>query len=261
MRIIPQIAFDEMDRLERCVLRVYDDARPNYVLQPTDKPIGTLTAGRGHTGFVFIGDPVSQARADQWTWDDLQTALSELYGKIGDAIYALTENQFAALLLFVVNCGTGHPDKPEWNIWKVLRAKSFPQVPLELAKFVNGKVNGVTVKIKGLVNRRNAEIALWSTDEPGSVDIEMPSSMTRAMVTPPTPSDPVPASKSHTIISGAVAAATSLPVAYNQVSTALAPLAHTATHAAVVAAVACAGALSAAACVAFAVIHKRNARN
>ena len=64
MRPVPQCAFDFVAREEGCVLRVYDDARPAYVLQPGDKPKGTLTAGRGHTGFLSVGLPVSQAMAE-----------------------------------------------------------------------------------------------------------------------------------------------------------------------------------------------------
>jgi lysozyme len=261
MRTVPLSAFDFLSREEGCVLRVYDDARPDYILQPGDKAIGTLTAGRGHTGFICVGDPVSQARADEWTWQDLRTASDRLSRRIGEIVFELTENQFVALLSFADNCGTGNPLKPEWNIWRVLKARQFAQVPLELAKFVNGEIGGKTVKISGLVKRRNDEIELWSKDEPGSIAAVLPSSVTRSIVTPPTPGDPVPASKSKTILIGAVAAVAAMPVAYTQAATALGN-AHIATaHPSVIATLSGLSACCAALTVLFAYLHKQANRN
>lgn len=257
MRPIPQTAFAFIDRVERCILRVYDDARPDYILMPNDKVIGTLTAGRGHTGFICIGDPVNQARADEWTWRDLRDAGEALEHKAGaDVIALLTDNQYSALLSFVFNCGTGNPNKAEWNIWRVLRAKQFAQVPLELSKFVNGKVDKKTVKIKGLVRRRNLEIELWSTGEPGSVDADIPSSSVREMITPPTPVDPTPVMQSKPVIAGALAAVSAMPVAFSQVHNAVAPLAHN-PHSAAVAAISAIGAISAGASVLFSYLHNK----
>lgn len=263
MRATPQIAIDILRRDEECVLRVYDDARPKYILQPSDKPLGTLTSGYGHTGFVFIGDLVTQAKADNDLLADIREAAAKLAAVIGsDIIALLTENQYAALLLFVFNAGTGDPNKPEWNIWKLLRAKHFDQVPIELARFVNGRVDGKMVKISGLVKRRSDEIALWSKDEPGSVDIALSSSITRQIETPPTVSDPVPASKSKTIITGVVGAVATVPAAVTQVSAAIAPYADKSHYVAnVIAILASIGAAAAVLILIFTWLKKRNARN
>jgi len=205
---------------------------------------------------------IPQAKADAWTNGDLSHAATALALKIGsDVVELLTDNQYSALLSFVDNCGTGNPKLPEWNIWKVLRAKHFDQVPLELARFVNGQVGGKTVKIAGLVKRRNDEIGLWSKDEPGSVAVSLPSSVTRKIVTPPTLSDPVPASKSKTVISGAVAAVAAMPVAYSQAATALGN-AHVATsHPSIIASLSGISAICTGLTVLFAYLHKQAAKN
>lgn len=192
MRPIPQIADDFLKKHEALLLRVYDDANPRVMLKAGVEPSGTLTAGYGHTGpELHAGMIVTQAAADHWLDLDINIAATRLQGQIGAIVDELTEHQYAALLSFVFNLGA----KPEWTIWKRLKARQFDQVPLEMMKFVNagGK------KLQGLVNRRAAEVAMWSTFEPGSLHETPPSSVTRIMETPPTPSDPIPAKKSATI--------------------------------------------------------------
>ena len=50
---------------EQTRLLPYDDARPNYVLKPGDKIIGTLTVGRGHCGpDVHIGQAWTMAQVE-----------------------------------------------------------------------------------------------------------------------------------------------------------------------------------------------------
>jgi hypothetical protein len=96
-------------------------------------------------------------------------------------------------------------------------------------------------KLQGLVNRRVAEVALWSASEPGSAPDEPPSSVTRLVATPPTPAEPALARKSPTIwaaiASAAAAAAASVrdwmaqaidfvtPDNVNQISGAITPYA------------------------------------
>lgn len=263
MRAVPQFAIDLAKSKETLVLFVYDDAHyPPREAKPGDHIDGTLTAGYGHTGALVIGQIVTKQDADRWIADDFDLAAYKLLRVVSFAIINdLTVYQYAAVVDFVYNLGTGDPKKPEWNIWKVLRAKQYDQVPLEFAKFVNARIDGKVVKEKGLVARRNAEIALWSTCEPGSVDAPMPSSMTRKIATPPTVSDPVPAIKSKTIISGAVAAVAAMPVAYTQAATALGN-AHVATaHPSIIASLSGISALCTGLTVLFAYLHKQAAQN
>jgi lysozyme len=177
------------------VLRVYDDLRPHAMLRPGDDPLGTLTVGYGHTGpDVHVGMTVTAERAEAWLAEDLNLAARRLRSRIDAVVDELTDNQYAALLSFVFNLGVGGAME-QATIWKRLRARQFDQVPLEMMKFVNARGR----KLQGLVERRAAEVALWSRSEPGSAPDAPPSSVTRLAATPPTPTEPKPARKSATV--------------------------------------------------------------
>lgn len=205
MRPVPDIAVRFVAEKEALRLKAYRDAG------------GIWTIGYGHTGpEVTAGLTITPETAEAWLRKDLEIAASRLSARIGDVVDELTEHQYAALLSFVFNLGCD----PKWTIWKVLKARAFDQVPAQMMRFVNagGK------KLQGLVNRRAAEVVLWSTDEPGSTDASPPSSVTRAVETPPAPTEkPLVTSKSF-ITTAATVAATA-PVAVKQVSDAIAPYA------------------------------------
>jgi len=195
MRPIPGAAVEFVRRHEGCVLRVYDDLRPRAALRPGDPVLGTLTAGYGHAGpDVHIGMTVTQEKAETWLASDLNIAAARLQSRIGKVVDDLTTNQYAALLSFAFNLGVDGT-MASATIWKRLRARQFDQIPLEMMKFVNAGGR----KLQGLVNRRAAEVALWSTSEPGSAPDEPPSGVTRLMATPATPAEPKPARKSPTV--------------------------------------------------------------
>lgn len=222
MRAIPQAAIDLVKEQEETHLFAYDDkfypARPAKL---GDHIYGTLTAGTGHTGAdVSIGMVVTEATDVAWLVSDLGTAAKRLVERIGsDMVDGLTENQYAALLDFIFNMGAG----PAWTIWKRLKAKQYDQVPGELTKFVNW--GSPPKKSTDLVNRRNAEVALWAQGEPGTTDAPVPSSVTRAAPTPPMPADPVPLRKSKALIVGAAGAVAGAGPMINQVTQAIQPYA------------------------------------
>jgi hypothetical protein len=118
-------------------------------------------------------------------------------------------------------------------------------------------------KMPDLVKRRNAEVEIWSTDEPGtSATCQMPSSVTRAIITPPTPSDPVPVSKSKALLLGAAGSIAGAPPMINQVSQSIQPYAHHSEYVQkVLAILATLAALCAAAGLAYMWLSKRQARN
>lgn len=223
MRPVPQAAIDLIKQHEETHLFAYDDA--HYPPRPAklgDKIDGTLTAGTGHTGpDVTIGMVVSEAMDVAWLISDLGIAAGRLIDRIGAAIVdSLTENQYAALLDFVFNLGAN----PAWTIWKRLKARHYEQVPGELVKFVNW--GDPPRKSQDLVDRRNSEVALWATGEPGTSPLPAPpSSVTRAAPTPPTPTDPVPLKKSKALILGAAGAAAGAGPMVNQVTQAIQPYA------------------------------------
>lgn len=138
------------------------------------------TVGYGHTGpEVRLGQTIAQGQADQFLAADLATAAQRLEAAVGEAcVTELTDNQYSALISFVLNVGCD----PKWTICADLRAQNFDAVPSQLMRFVNAGGR----KLQGLVERRADEVKLWSTAEPGSIPDSPPSSVTRAVDTPPT---------------------------------------------------------------------------
>lgn len=192
-RPIPQQAIDLVTRFEGKVLKAYPD--PATGGDP-------WTIGYGHVRGVRPGQLINEGQALNFLRADLADAAAKIEAKIGPVVSDLTGNQYAALLSFTFNVGSGDPRKPEWKIWGKLRARQFEAIPAELARFVNagGK------RLQGLANRRSAEIALWRQGEPGTVDENPPSSVTRLIDTPPTPGVETPARKNPGILATAGAA-------------------------------------------------------
>ena len=204
MRAIPKTAVDFVALHEGVKLKAYKDSA------------GIPTLGVGHIEGVKMGDTCTKAQAMAWLAEDMKIAQRKLYGVLKpDVIDSLTANQWSALLSFVFNVGAG----AKWTIWKRLNARQYDTVPGELIKFVNAGGR----KVQGLVNRRADEVKLWSTDEPGSTDRIVPSSVTREIDTPPTPADPIPAHKSATLMTGALGVMATVPVAAKQVTDAVEP--------------------------------------
>lgn len=219
MRSIPNAAVTLVAKWEGVRLTSYPD--PASPRARTGKGSGApWTIGYGHTGpDVEEGQTITTAKARALLKEDLKDAARKLAAKIGPIVDELTENQYAALLSFVFNLGTGDPKKPEWQIWKLLRARHFDQVHLQFGKFVNAGGR----KLQGLVNRRADEAKLWAINEPGSDDENLPSSVTRRIATPPTPSDPVPPSKSASLYATSAAAVAGVGTAVVQVKEVVEP--------------------------------------
>ncbi len=186
-------------------LRAYQDGK------------GVWTIGVGHTGLdVHPGLEWTSAQSDRQLDLDIRDARAKLYSRAGDAaLQVLTDHQYAALLSFVFNLGVGG-DKPEWKIWSVLRAGKLDAVPTEMGRFVNMTVAGRREKVKGLVNRRAAEVHLWEeADEKiaskiaGVQRVEVASGTLRDAATPPNDPAVKPLRQSTSFIAACGAAVTS----------------------------------------------------
>ena len=203
-RYIPKIAVDFVARFEGCELTAYRDI------------VGVLTVGYGSTGpHVTPGLTITTAKAKFLLKDDLKIAADRITARIGLVANDLTEHQYAALLSFVFNLGAN----PSWTIWKVLKARQFDQVPPQLLRFVNagGK------RVQGLVNRRTAEVALWGTTDDDAP--QLPSSATRLMATPPTPTDTKPLLTSKSFMTAGATTVATAAAAVGQVSETINPFA------------------------------------
>ncbi|WP_457586124.1 lysozyme [Ensifer canadensis] len=120
---------------------------------------GIWTIGYGHTSAagapeVKPGMVITEAKAEEILLADLAT-FEERVARLVKV--PLTDNQFAVLVSFDFN--TGRLGKS--TLLKKLNAGDYDAVPAELMKWVNagGK------RVKGLVNRRAAEVGLWAKGE------------------------------------------------------------------------------------------------
>lgn len=136
----------------------YDDARPDYVLRPGDKVLGTLTNGWGHTGpDVVIGEKIDDAKADEWLHYDLMDA-EEL---VEDSVSVpLSENQFAGAVLLAYNIGRGAFLAS--TFLRRLNAGDYAGAAAEFPKWNKTTIDGKKVTSRGLVRRRAAEAELFS---------------------------------------------------------------------------------------------------
>lgn len=116
--------------------------------------------GYGHHGNVEEGDTITQEQADELLKDDLAGYYESAVNKY-DSDYNFNQNEFDALVSFCYNCGAG-------NLRELLKngQATREQISADLPKYnkAGGKV------LNGLVNRRNAELALFN--EPISADGE-----------------------------------------------------------------------------------------
>ena len=116
--------------------------------------------GYGHHGNVESGDTITQEQADELLKDDL-VGNYEMSVNTYDGDYNFNQNEFDALVSFCYNCGAA-------NLCTLLKngQATREQISADLPKYnkAGGKV------LNGLVNRRNAELALFN--EPISTDDE-----------------------------------------------------------------------------------------
>jgi len=141
-REIPGSVVPLIKKYEGCSLSAYLD------------PAGIPTIGYGHTGAdVFMGLTISQFRAEALLAQDIATtgALVEDLVKV-----PLTDNQFAALVVFTFNVGAGRLQGS--TLLELLNQGQYDQVPAQLARW--NKINGQPSS--ALTARRNSEIALWN---------------------------------------------------------------------------------------------------
>lgn len=187
---------------------------------------GVWTYGFGHTGpEVVRGAKVTLAKARTLLRTvDVPLAVERLYARVPDDILAeLNEHQYAALISFVFNLGA----KPGWTIWKVLRGRQFDRVPVEMQRFVYAAdpKTGKMVKVRGLINRRAAEVALWHEDDETVSFVALSSAGTREVETPPVSVDAKPLAQSKSFMTSGLTALTATGTAAAVVSEQIRPFA------------------------------------
>lgn len=148
MPAINQAGLALLERFEGCELTAYQDS------------VGVWTIGYGHTGDVRPGEVITQAQADEMLRNDLcgfENGVNAMVAR------NLTSNQFSALVCFAYNVGL--EALKESTLLSLVNTGDFTRAAAEFGKWVYA--GGVI--LEGLVRRRAAEAALFSTpDIPGS---------------------------------------------------------------------------------------------
>lgn len=158
MRAVPQIGVDFVAREEDFKPRPYQDIAGNW------------TNGFGNTqGVTAHTPPVTLSEAKAQLGRNMVGAASHLALCLPPAtLDGLNDNQYAALLSFAYNTGGGpipgnRAKAQPWAIWAAVPHGDMA-VAAQLLRFVHA--GDPPVVVDGLVNRRNAEIALYEGRDP-----------------------------------------------------------------------------------------------
>lgn len=127
---------------------------------------GVWTIGAGLTASSGVVNPkqegtITHARAVEL----FDSAIKKYEATVNNLVKVeLNDNQYGALVSFCYNVGQGAFRNS--TLLKKLNAGDYAAVPGEMRKWVMGTVNGKKQRVQGLVNRRDAEIALWNRGAP-----------------------------------------------------------------------------------------------
>ena len=128
-------------------------------------PAGICTIGYGHTnaaGAPLITD--NSTITQQMAEDILSKDLGKFEKAVTEMVHQpLNQHQFDVLVDFAYNAGIGNLQAS--TLLKKINTAKFDDVPAELMKWTKG---GGKV-LPGLVRRRQAEAAWWSTGEPVAI--------------------------------------------------------------------------------------------
>lgn len=148
---------------------------------------GTLTIGYGHTDSAkysfgvalrdYTGPNISEAKASQI----LDVDLDECEEDVSRIVKVqLNDNQFAALVSFTFNCGSGNLKK----LVSKLNSGVYEDIPPHLMLYTKSKGK----ELRGLVTRRRAEAALWRSlpeEAKASADLAAPHPIPEEVDAPP----------------------------------------------------------------------------
>ncbi len=131
----------------------------SFAATPYQDSGGLWTNGWGHR-CEQDAPVIDAAQADQQARMDLTRATAGVCAAVGAAIADLNDGQYAALIDFTYNVGTGV--FLQSTLCRLVVAGNHVQAALEFPKWVYGKVDGVETKLPGLVRRRKAELDCWT---------------------------------------------------------------------------------------------------
>jgi len=149
----------------------YDDARPDYVLKPGDKIIGTLTIGYGHTNaarndddIIKIGDTVTEEEAKEILIQDLQQYVDIVNNRMKSFNVELTQSQFDGLVFATMN----RPEKMSGgNLWRAIGSGDENKIREVWSKTISKSVKN----FPGLEERKENELNLFFSTE-SKIEVE-----------------------------------------------------------------------------------------
>lgn len=138
-----QDGLELLKKFEGCKLTAYEDQG------------GKLTIGYGHTEGVKFGDIVTREEAETFLKEDIKK-FSDQVSKL--VCSTLNDNQFSAAVCFAFNV-RGWALTP---LFDLLRRGYIEQAKLHWLLYCKVYVEGNKVESRGLKNRRQAELELFS---------------------------------------------------------------------------------------------------
>jgi lysozyme len=133
-------------------------------LRPYKDAVGKLTVGYGHliqpSETARLNRELTREEACELFLDDLAEKESGVLQALGKAADRLSENQLSALVSFAFNVGVAAFAGS--TLLKKILAGELLAVPAEFARWTKGTEGGVKKELRGLVERRKAEVALWN---------------------------------------------------------------------------------------------------
>jgi len=141
--------------------KAYDDARPDYVLQPGDKIIGTLTIGYGHTNSareddeqINIGDTVTEEEALEILTLDIAEFGKYVNNRANNFNVDLTQSQFDALVMASMNRDKKMSGGP---LWRAIKSGDEEKIRELWNKTIAASVKA----FPGLEDRKNEELDMF----------------------------------------------------------------------------------------------------
>tara|TARA_B100001559_G_scaffold44580_1_gene33254 strand:- start:2471 stop:3301 length:831 start_codon:yes stop_codon:yes gene_type:complete len=143
----------------------YDDARPDYVLKPGDKIIGTLTIGYGHTNAarndddtIKIGDTVTKEEAKEILIKDLQQYVDIVNNRMKTFDVELTQPQFDGMVFATMN----RPKKmSRGGLWRAIASRDEEKIREEWNKTITNSLK----QFPGLADRKVKELNMFLAKE------------------------------------------------------------------------------------------------
>ena len=145
---------------EKLRLRAYDDFQPNRELTALTKIVGTLTIGWGHTGRdVKFNSVWTKEKSDIELLNDIKNAETIVQNLLKRKV---NDNEYSALVSFAYNSGGGYVSRKtgKWTPYELWRFVNENNIMIK-EKWISTAITSKGVKMKGLINRRNAEVKLF----------------------------------------------------------------------------------------------------